>query len=195
MTVPASIDASFRAAALADGSVDAAYAIVDSAVGPLLVATTEVGICRVSFDGERELDRLCKRVGPRVLYSEDALARAATQLTDYFEGSRRSFDLDVDLTGLPPFQLSVLTELQQIGYGELATYGGLADRLGNPRAARAVGTALNRNPVPIVVPCHRVVGSTGKLVGYAGGLPRKQALLELEGSLLGRSSSHTGHGS
>lgn len=195
MSVPAAIDIRFRAAALADRSVDAAYAIVDSAIGPLLVATTEVGVCRVSFDGERELDRLCERVGHRVLYSEDAVAAAAKQLTDYLEGSRRSFDLQVDLMGLPPFQLSVLTELQQIGYGELATYGGLAARVGNPRAARAVGTALNRNPVPIIVPCHRVVGSTGKLVGYAGGLERKRALLELEGSLLEGRSSPPVHGS
>ena len=102
------------------------------------------------------------------------------ELDAYFEGTRREFDLAVDLTPLPAFQRSVLEELARVRYGETATYGGLAARVGNPRAARAVGGALNRNPIPIVLPCHRVVGASGSLVGYAGGLERKRALLELE---------------
>ena len=183
MTVPPHVDHRFRAAALDDGSVDAAYAVVDSPVGPLLAATTEAGICAISFEGELALDHLCKRLGVRILFSEQALAEATGQLRDYFNGGRQEFDLDVDLRGLPPFQLSVLTELRRIPYGSLSTYGGLAKRVGNPRASRAVGGALNRNPVPIIVPCHRIVGTSGNLVGYAGGLKRKRTLLGLEGSL------------
>lgn len=182
MRVPAQLDNRFRAAALDDGSVDAAYATVDSPIGTLLVATTEAGICAISFEGEPALDVLCGRLGARILYSEQALADATAQLRDYFGGRRRAFDLAVDLTRLPPFQRTVLTELQQVGYGELATYGSLAERIGKPRAARAVGGALNRNPIPIIVPCHRIVGATGDLVGYAGGLERKRSLLELEGA-------------
>ena len=96
----------------------------------------------------------------------------------------QTFELVYDLAGLPVFQQEVLHELVRVPYARTSTYGTLAARLGRPRAARAVGGALNRNPVPIVVPCHRIVGSTGNLVGYAGGLERKQALLELEGALL-----------
>jgi methylated-DNA-[protein]-cysteine S-methyltransferase len=106
------------------------------------------------------------------------------ELDEYFDGRRHEFDLPVDLGGLPAFQQAVLTELQRVPYGQIDTYGGLAARIGKPRAARAVGGALNRNPVPIVVPCHRIVGSSGNLVGYAGGLERKQLLLHLEGGLL-----------
>ena len=106
------------------------------------------------------------------------------QLDEYFARRRRTFELVYDLAGLPVFQQEVLHELVRVPYARTSTYGTLAARLGRPRAARAVGGALNRNPVPIVVPCHRIVGSTGNLVGYAGGLERKQALLELEGALL-----------
>jgi methylated-DNA-[protein]-cysteine S-methyltransferase len=119
-----------------------------------------------------------------VLRSPGPVDDLRRELDEYFGGTRREFDLPVDLSPLPGFQRSVLEELVRVPYGHVDTYGGLARRIGSPRAARAVGGALNRNPVPIVVPCHRIVGASGSLVGYAGGLERKQALLGLEGALL-----------
>ncbi len=131
---------------------------------------------------EAELERLARRHGSRVLASPGALARVRRELEEYFAGRRRAFDVRVDVGWLAPFQRLVLEELARVPYGETATYGALATRVGRPRAARAVGGALNRNPIPIVLPCHRVVGATGDLVGYAGGLERKRALLALEGA-------------
>ena len=182
MTVPASLDERFRDRAAADGLLDVAYDLTDSPVGPLLLAATERGVCRISFEPEpeRELDALARWFGARVLRSPKPVDPLRRELDAYFEGTRREFDLAVDLTPLPAFQRSVLEELARVRYGETATYGGLATRVGNPRAARAGGGALNRNPIPIVLPCHRVVGASGSLVGYAGGLERKRALLELE---------------
>ena len=106
------------------------------------------------------------------------------ELDEYFEGGRQDFDLTVDLSPLPRFQREVLEELVRVPYGHVDTYGALAKRIGKPQAARAVGGALNRNPVPIVVPCHRIVGASGSLTGYGGGLERKEALLGLEGAIL-----------
>lgn len=182
MTVPAALDERFRDRAAADGLLDVAYDLTDSPVGPLLLATTERGVCRISFEPEpeRELDALARWFGARVLRSPKPVDPLRRELDAYFEGTRHEFDLAVDLTPLPAFQRNVLEELARVRYGETATYGGLAARVGNPRAARAVGGALNRNPIPIVLPCHRVVGASGSLVGYAGGLERKRALLELE---------------
>jgi O-6-methylguanine DNA methyltransferase len=108
---------------------------------------------------------------------------ARRELDQYFSGERRAFDLALDLRALPSFTVSVLQKLAQIPYGETTTYGELASRVGRPRAARAVGTVMNRNRIPIVLPCHRVVGAGGNLVGYAGGLDRKVTLLQLEGAL------------
>lgn len=184
MTIPTEVDRRFREAAAAEGLVDAAYDLVDSPIGPLLVGATSRGLCRISFDADRdpdaELERLADRFGARVLRVPRQLDAVRRQLDDYFEGRRRAFKLEVDLTGVPAFQHEVLRELALVPYGETATYGGLAQRIGRPRAARAVGGALNRNPVPIVLPCHRVVGASGSLVGYAGGLDRKRVLLDLE---------------
>ena len=187
MSVPMDIDRIFRERAAAEGILDVAYDLTDSPVGELLVAATERGVCRISFDPEpeRAVEELAKTHGARVLRSSGPLRQPRRQLDEYFEGSRRAFDLRVDMAALPPFQQAVLAELQRVPYGATDTYGGLAARIGRPRAARAVGGALNRNPVPIVVPCHRVVGSSGSLVGYAGGLERKERLLALEGALLG----------
>jgi methylated-DNA-[protein]-cysteine S-methyltransferase len=184
MTIPAEIDRRFREVAAAEGLVDAAYDLVDSPIGPLLVGATSRGLCRISFDADRdpdaELERLADRFGARVLRVPGQLDAVRRQLDDYFEGRRRAFELEVDLTGVPAFQQEVLRELALVPYAETATYGGLAQRIGRPRAARAVGGALNRNPVPIILPCHRIVGASGSLVGYAGGLDRKRALLALE---------------
>jgi methylated-DNA-[protein]-cysteine S-methyltransferase len=177
------LDTRFREAAARSGLLDVSYDSLDSPVGRLLVAATGRGLCRISFEAEAEaeLDELARRHGLRVLRASSPLAPALRELTEYFESTRRTFDVPVDLDWLPPFQHLVLGELRAVPYGETATYGTLAARIGRPRAARAVGGALNRNPVPIVVPCHRVVGASGSLVGYAGGLERKRALLELEG--------------
>ena len=186
MTVPSTLDERFRAAAAAEGLLDVAYDLVDSPLGPLLVATTDRGLCRISYDAdpEREEEWLARGYGARVLRAPRAVDDARRQLDDYFEGRRREFELGIDLRAVAEFHRVVLTELARVPYGELTTYGALAERAGHPHAARAIGTAMNRNPIPIVLPCHRVIGSTGKLVGYGGGLERKEQLLRLEGALL-----------
>ncbi len=181
------LDARFRAAAAATGLLDAAYDIVtDTPLGDLLVCVTDRGLCRIHFDPdpERELESLARQFGPRVLRSAQPVERVKLQLDEYFAGTRRAFDVEWDLRPLPAFNQRVLAELARIEYGTTTTYGDLAAVSGSPRAARAVGTVMNRNPIPIVLPCHRVVGANGKLVGYAGGLERKEQLLRLEGALL-----------
>jgi methylated-DNA-[protein]-cysteine S-methyltransferase len=185
MTVPTLLDDRFRAAAAAEGALDVAYDLVDSPVGALFVAGTERGLCRISFDSEpeREEERLARTFGPRVLRSPRAVDSARRALDRYFEGRLRAFELPLDLRPLAEFPRDVLQLLARVPYGNTTTYGTLAALAGRPRAARAVGMVMNRNPIPIVLPCHRVVGSTGKLVGYAGGLDRKEQLLRLEGAL------------
>jgi methylated-DNA-[protein]-cysteine S-methyltransferase len=185
-TVPDHLDRSFRDAAASAGLLDVAYDFTDSPIGRLLVAASARGVCRISFDPEpeRELEALARAFGARVLRAPRPVEEVRRELDEYFEGERQAFDLAVDLTPVPDFQREVLEELVRVPYGHVDTYGGLARRIGKPRAARAVGGALNRNPVPIVVPCHRIVGASGSLTGYAGGLERKQALLGLEGAIL-----------
>jgi methylated-DNA-[protein]-cysteine S-methyltransferase len=180
------LDRRFRDAAAREHLLDVAYDLVDSPVGTLLVAATERGLCRIAYDAEpeREIDRLAAAFGLRVLQSPRPIDPARRQLDEYFEGKRQRFDLAVDLALQADFNRRVLRELARVPYGEVVTYGELAARAARPRAARAVGTVMNRNPLPIVLPCHRVIGSTGKLVGYAGGLERKETLLRLEGALL-----------
>ena len=184
MTVSTELDTRFRDAAAAAHLLDVGFDVVQSPIGPLLMAATERGLCRISFqpDPERHLDRLAKEFGSRVLRSSAAVDVAHEQLDEYFAGSRRGFELDVDLRAAAPFAQRVLDELALVPFGETTTYGTLAGRVGAPRAARAVGTVMNRNPLPIVLPCHRVVGASGNLTGYAGGLDRKETLLELEGA-------------
>jgi len=179
------LDERFRAAAAAEGLLDVAYDVLDDiAIGPLLVGVTDRGLCRISFDPEQELEVLARLYGPRVLRSPRPVDRVRRELEEYLDGRRRSFDVELDLRAQPDFYLRVLSELARVGYGETTTYGELAARAGNPRAARAVGTVMNRNPVPIVLPCHRVVGANGSLTGYGGGLHRKEQLLRLEGAIL-----------
>jgi methylated-DNA-[protein]-cysteine S-methyltransferase len=181
-TVPTTLDRQFRDAAAASGLLDVTYDIADTPIGGLLVAVTEWGLCRVSFDPEpeRETEQLARAFGARVLRASRPLDPVKRELDEYFEGERRAFDLPVDLRGRSEFTQQVLEQLARVPYGEVTTYGSLAARSGRPRAARAVGTIMNRNPIPIVLPCHRVVGSTGSLVGYGGGLERKRLLLDLE---------------
>ena len=116
---------------------------------------------------------------PDWIYNEKPFANARQQLKEYFAGTRKDFDLPLSLAGTE-FQLRVLDELRRIPYGETTSYGDIAARIGKPKAMRAVGAANGRNPIPIIVPCHRVIGSTGKLTGFGGGLDTKQALLQLE---------------
>jgi methylated-DNA-[protein]-cysteine S-methyltransferase len=178
------LDRQLRARAAAEGLLDVAYDVVDSPVGPLLIAASPKGLCRISFrhDTEETLDELARVHGPRILRSTEPVAGAKRELDAYFEGKRRRFDLPLDVRATG-FAASVLAELARVPYGETVSYAQLAARAGNPKAARAVGTTMNRNRIPIVLPCHRVVGSNGSLVGYAGGLETKRFLLELEGSL------------
>ena len=185
MTVSAELDRRFRDAAAAEGLLDVAYELHETPVGRLLIAVTEHGVCEIHYDADpdAEAERLARLFGSRVLRSPRPTDDARRQLDEYFDGTRREFDLEVDLRPAREFGRAVLEELARVPYGQLTTYGTLAARAGSPRAARAVGTVMNRNPVPIVLPCHRVVGSTGSLVGYAGGLDRKRALLALEGAL------------
>jgi len=186
MTVSAELDRRFRDAAAAEGLLDVAYELHDTPVGRLLIAVTEHGVCEIHYDAdpEAEAERLARLFGSRVLRSPRPTDEARRQLDEYFAGTRHGFDLEVDLRPAREFGRAVLEELARVSYGELTTYGTLASRAGRPRAARAVGTVMNRNPLPIVLPCHRVIGANGKLVGYGGGLERKEALLRLEGALL-----------
>jgi methylated-DNA-[protein]-cysteine S-methyltransferase len=186
MTISPDLDRRFRDAAAALGLVDIGFDVVHSPIGPLVVAASDRGLAAISFDAdpERQLDRLARIAGPRVLRSPRSVDPVRRELDEYFEGRRQAFDLPLDLRALPPFTVSVLRELARVPYGETTTYGTLAARVGRPRAARAVGTVMNRNRIPIVLPCHRVVGSSGDLVGYAGGLDRKLSLLRLEGAIL-----------
>ena len=186
MTVSPDLDRRFRDAAAREGLVDVAYELHETPLGTLLLAATDRGLCRIVYDAEpdQELDRLGRTFGLRVLRSSSPVDSARRQLDEYFERRRHDFDLPLDLRLQADFNRRVLGELARVPYGEVVTYGQLATRAARPRAARAVGTVMNRNPLPIVLPCHRVVGANGKLVGYGGGLDRKEALLRLEGALL-----------
>jgi methylated-DNA-[protein]-cysteine S-methyltransferase len=186
MIVPADLDRRFRDAAARSGMLDAGYDLVDSPLGQLLVAASDRGILRISYDAnvEEHVDWLSRVAGRNVLRTTRAVEPVRRELDEYFEGRRQAFDLSVDLREVTPFTERVLLELARVPFGQTATYSELATRAGNPKAARAVGMTMNRNPIPIVLPCHRVIGADGSLVGYAGGLDRKVALLTLEGVLL-----------
>jgi len=171
------------------GLVDVGYAEVDSPVGRLLVAATRGGLVRVAYPEEpvdHVLEELAETISPRVLEDHRITDPVRRDLDAYFEGRLRRFRAAVDwaLTH-PGFSRRVLEETARIPFGSVATYGELARRAGSPRAARAAGNALHDNPVPIVVPCHRVVPSTGGIGQYGGQEWRKAFLLELEGALHG----------
>lgn len=182
MSITPELDARFRAAAVQEGIVDVRYDVIGSPVGDLLVAATDRGLARIHFDPEGQEDELSRVFGRRVL--RIPLDDVRRELDEYFDGRRRTFDLRLDLR-VAAFNGEVLTELARVPYGVTTTYGALAAKVGHPRAARAVGMVMNRNPIPIVLPCHRVVGANGSLTGYAGGLDRKLQLLQLEGAILG----------
>jgi len=181
MSITPELDARFRAAALAEGIVDVRYDVTHSPVGDLFIAATPRGLCRISYTVEGQDEAVARIFGARVLRMP--LDEVRRELDEYFEGRRREFDLPLDLR-VAPFNEAVLHELARVPYGRTDTYGALAAKVGRPKAARAVGTVMNRNPIPIVLPCHRIVGANGSLTGYAGGLDVKRALLELEGAIL-----------
>lgn len=171
----------------AAGLLDVAYRTIDSPVGPLLLAGTDAGLVRVAFARlgfETVLADLAVRISPRVLHAPGRLDTAARELDEYFGGRRRDFDVPVDLRLATGFRRTVLDHLPEVPFGEVASYGTVAGLAGNPKAVRAVGTACGTNPVPIVVPCHRVVRSDGALGGYLGGIDAKRTLLTLEGATL-----------
>ena len=170
----------------AEGLLDVAYATVDSPFGTLLVATTPRGIVKLSlpnYDPDDALEELAERVSPRVLESPAKLDEARRELDLYFEGRLSEFDLPVDWRLTEGFRGRVQRAIARIPYGQTRTYTEMARSAGNERAVRAAGTACGSNPIPIVVPCHRVLRSGGGLGGYGGGLPMKEALLKMEGIL------------
>jgi methylated-DNA-[protein]-cysteine S-methyltransferase len=170
-------------AAEAGGLLDVAYTTIDSPVGPLLLAATPAGLVRVAYaveDHDRVLAALARQISPRVLRAPRRLDPAARELDEYFGGRRRVFDLPLDRSLSKGFRQLVQSYLPEIGYGTTRTYGQVAGLVGSPRAARAVGTACATNPLPVVVPCHRVLRAGGKLSGYVGGDAARQALLSLE---------------
>jgi methylated-DNA-[protein]-cysteine S-methyltransferase len=191
--VTASPDASSLAARFAEraaevGLLDVAYATVESPFGPLMVAATPRGLVSVglpNLDQDRFLATLTDRVSPRVLEAPARLDEARRALDLYFEGRLREFDLPLDWQLSRGFRRRVLRHTARIPYGQTRSYKQMAERAGSPRAVRAAGSALGSNPIPIVVPCHRVLRSGGALGGYGGGLELKRALLELEGALEG----------
>jgi methylated-DNA-[protein]-cysteine S-methyltransferase len=163
--------------------LDLAYRRVDSPIGSLLLVATERGLIRVAFasqDHDRVLDQLATAISPRVLKAPRRLDPAARELDEYFAGTRRDFDLPLDLTTTGEFRRAVQLLLPTIGYGRTVSYSELAALAGRPAAVRAVGTACATNPLPVVVPCHRVLRGDGSLGGYLGGLEAKRTLLDLE---------------
>ena len=165
------------------GVLDVAYRTHDTPVGPLLLAATEAGLVKVAFasqDFDAVLRMLATRVSPRVLRAPGRLDEASRQLDEYFGGRRTVFDLPLDLRLATGFRRAVLTHLPRIGYGRTESYAQVAAAAGSPKAVRAVGTACALNPLPLVVPCHRVVRSDGSVGGYAGGPEVKEHLLRME---------------
>ncbi len=162
--------------------------IPDSSVGPLLIAVGRLGVVSIDFgrDEQRLVKRLSEHSRAPVLRSQERVAEVVEQLVEYLDGQRREFDLPVDLSAVTAFQREVLKAAITVPAGLVATYGEIAQRIGRPRAARAVGQALAHNPIPIVVPCHRVVAADGSLTGYSGGagVETKRRLLVLEGAAL-----------
>jgi methylated-DNA-[protein]-cysteine S-methyltransferase len=170
----------------ATAPADVHYALVETPVGTLVAATTPRGLVTLSYadlfgGADGVLDWVAAKLSPRMLEAPARLDDVRRELDEYFEGRRRDFDLPIDWALVSTFGRRILKATAAIPFGKVSTYGAVAAKAGNPKASRAAGRALNTNPIPIVVPCHRVVGAGGRLVGYAGGLDRKVTLLEIEG--------------
>lgn len=170
-------------AAAAAGLLDVAYATLESPAGPLLLASTPRGLVRLAYidDGEQAvLEELSRRVSPRVLRSPRKLDQPRRELDQYFEGARRRFEVSLDWQLIHGFGRRILSATARVPYGSVSTYKEVAAQAGSPRAARAAGNALGANPLPIVLPCHRILHADGGLGGYTGGLDRKRLLLSIE---------------
>jgi methylated-DNA-[protein]-cysteine S-methyltransferase len=177
------LHASLVTAAADRGLLDLAYRIVDSPLGPLLLAATEQGLVRLAYPSEghdKVLETLAARISPRVLRAPGRLEPVLRELEEYFAGTRRQFTVPLDLRLARGYRLEVLRHLRSIGYGQTKTYAAVAAATEHPHAVRAVGSACATNPIPVIVPCHRVLRSDGSLGGYLGGLSVKQLLLDLE---------------
>jgi methylated-DNA-[protein]-cysteine S-methyltransferase len=174
--------------AAADGLLDVAYATVDSPLGPLVVASTPRGLARVAYTlsetRDDVLEDIARRLSPRMLEAPGRLDDTRRELDEYFEGERTEFDLPIDWALTRGFTTRVLRATAEVGFGHTTTYAEMATRAGSPRAVRAAGNSLGSNPMPIVVPCHRVLRTGGALGGYTGGLERKEFLLRLEGTIV-----------
>ncbi len=183
-------DAAAAAARFAsEAQPDVAYAVLDSPVGRLLAASTARGLVTLSYQDDADgpdpiLQHLAERLSPRILESPARLDPLRRQLEEYFAGARTAFDVPIDWALVGPFGRRVLHATAGIPFGEVRTYAQVAEQAGSPRASRAAGNALGANPMPIVVPCHRVLRTGGALGGYTGGLHRKEALLRIEGVVL-----------
>ena len=165
---------------------DITYGPVDSPFGTLHAAVTPRGLVRLAFPEEQEpaiVEQLARRISPRIIRNPRPLDPLQRELEEYFSGRRREFSLKLDWSLIGPFAKRVLTHTYEIPYGSFSSYGEIAAESGSPRGARAAGNALGSNPIPIVIPCHRVLHAGGGLGGYGGGLERKRFLLELEGAL------------
>ncbi|MHA2787565.1 methylated-DNA--[protein]-cysteine S-methyltransferase [Corynebacterium sp. S7] len=165
------------------GLVDVAYRTIDTPVGPLLLAATDAGLVRVAYEKEdfsAVLDSLASKISPRILKAPSRLDTVAKEIDEYFSGTRLTFDVPLDFSMSSGFRQSVQRYLPHIEYGHTESYKEVAEHVGNPKASRAVGTACATNPLPVVVPCHRVLRSDGSLGGYIGGLEAKTTLLNLE---------------
>ncbi len=176
----------FRRRAAQAGLVDVAYAVTDSPLGPLAVFVTPRGLVRVAYQGEpldEVVAEVAARVSPRVLLAPEQTDAIRRELDAYFARRLQSFSVPIDWTLVRGFARGVLHATAAIPFGQVTTYGHLAEAVGSPRAARAAGNALGSNPIPIVVPCHRVLHAGGGLGGYTGGLERKRILLRTEGVL------------
>jgi methylated-DNA-[protein]-cysteine S-methyltransferase len=181
--LPESLLESVAAAAVREGLADAIFTRLPTPIGKLLVVQGPAGLVRIAFESEPEdvaLAEVAAALGPRVIASDRELVHERDALSGYFEGEALDLPVDLRLMGAP-FRRAVLEKLREVPRGATVSYGELAARAGNPKAARAVGSACARNPIPIVVPCHRVLPGTGKLGAYGGGPERKRVLLELEG--------------
>jgi len=182
----------FRMRAATEGLLDVAYTTADSPFGPLLLARTERGLVRVGLpnqDADELLADLAERVSPRVLEAPAELDEVRREFDLYFAGNLDHFDLPLDWRLSSGFRQRVLRAINRIPYGQTRSYTEMARKAGNERAVRAAGTACGSNPIPLVVPCHRVLRTGGALGGYGGGLPMKEALLELEGVLDAKGSA------
>jgi methylated-DNA-[protein]-cysteine S-methyltransferase len=173
----------------ASAPADVHYALVDSPIGTLVAAATPRGLATLSYEDfyggvDAVLDSLASKLSPRMLEAPARLDDVRRELDEYFAGRRRDFDLPIDWVLASAFSRRVLAATAEIPFGQVSTYGAVAAQAGNAKASRAAGRALGANPIPIVVPCHRVIGAGGRLTGYTGGLHRKVALLEIEGVVL-----------